>query len=79
MKSAKQACDAMESWHMKPEELPRYSEVEQAIDRAIAANKSGIWLNGHLDSRLMVHLTNLGYKCENGSDRNESVCNVSWA
>jgi hypothetical protein len=78
MKTAKQAREAMDSIGIDPKTLPRYNEIEIAIEKAIARNLSKIYLNDHLDPRLMVHLTNLGYKCENGSDRNESVCSVSW-
>lgn len=53
--------------------------VEAKIAHAITQGQKSTGGDGHLESAVQMKLKEMGYKCECGSQYNESYWSVSWA
>ncbi len=55
------------------------AEVEAMITKAIAQGGKSVGGSGRLEPPVKAKLEEMGYKCESGSQYNESYWSVSWA
>lgn len=55
------------------------AEIEKAITEAIASGQKSIAGSGPMEPPVKNKLREMGYKCESGSQYNESYWSISWA